>query len=277
MTREKLRDTRLRGAARRREILGVRHCVFIGYEEAISIRRSRCAGTSRARSASLRPDVIFTIDPTFRVADNFYVKPSRSHRAGEVALRAINPMRRRAHVPGAVADEHLEPHKPKALFLQAFARRARSSTSATCLRSRSGAAAHKSQLWPGAAAMIRGLGEGDGQGRGLQGRRVLPHRPPRSRPRPAQGREGACANARRARAAASCRQARCPKALGHVDARRRSARPPAASARADAEGSRERAVRVNDAIAGHARVIALRHHVPHSPRAPAGLRQRDRP
>ena len=121
ITREKLRDTRYAEQRAAAKILGVKNCVFLGYEDGylyptLEVRRDV------ARQIRIhKPDVLFAMDPTVRIAGDFYVNHPDHIAAGEVALRAINPdASTRQMFPELWSDEHLEPHKPKALFLESF-------------------------------------------------------------------------------------------------------------------------------------------------------------
>ncbi len=121
MTREKLRDLRYAEQRAAAKVLGVKHCVFLGYEDGylyptLEVRRDV------ARQIRIhRPDVLITMDPTMRVAADFYVNHPDHIAAGEVALRSINPdASTRQMFPELWREEHLEPHKPKLLFLQSF-------------------------------------------------------------------------------------------------------------------------------------------------------------
>ncbi len=121
MTRPRLQAIREAEQREAAEILGVKHCVFLGYEDGylsptLEVRR----GVARQIRIH-RPDALFTMDPTVRIAGDFYVNHPDHIAAGEVALRSINPdASTRLMFPELWQDEHLEPHKPKALFLQAF-------------------------------------------------------------------------------------------------------------------------------------------------------------
>ena len=170
MTREKLRDTRYAEQRAAAKILGVKHCVFLGYEDGylyptLEVRRDVARQVRIAR-----PDVLFTMDPTFRVADDFYVNHPDHIAAGEVALRTINPdASTRNMFPELWLDEHLEPHKPKALFLQAFGAEGTVIDISDVLPIKIKALlAHRSQLWPGAAQMIRGWAKETGKAAGYK-------------------------------------------------------------------------------------------------------------
>lgn len=121
MTREKLRAIREAEQREAAAILGVAHVVFLGYEDGylsptLEVRRDV------ARQIRIhRPDVLFAQDPTVRVARGVYVNHPDHIAAGEVALRSINPdASTRLMFPELWTKERLEPHKPKALFINAF-------------------------------------------------------------------------------------------------------------------------------------------------------------
>src|SRR6059036_207908 len=120
MTRERLRDTRAAEQSEAAKILGVKHVVFLEFEDGyleptIEVRRAVAREIRRHR-----PDVIFTMDPTTRYGGGYVNHPDHIA-VGEVVLRAINPdASTRQMFPELWRDERLEPHKPKALFLQAF-------------------------------------------------------------------------------------------------------------------------------------------------------------
>ena len=121
MTRDKLKAIREAEQREAAEILGVKHVVFLGYEDGylyptLEVRRDV------ARQIRIhRPDVLFAQDPTVRIARDSYVNHPDHMAAGEVALRSINPdASTRLMFPELWQEEHLEPHKPKALFINAF-------------------------------------------------------------------------------------------------------------------------------------------------------------
>lgn len=221
MTREKLRDTRYAEQRAAAKILGVRHCVFLGYEDGylyptLEVRRDVARQVRIAR-----PDIIFTMDPTFRVSDDFYVNHPDHIAAGEVALRTINPdASTRNMFPELWRDEHLEPHKPQALFLQAFGAEGTVIDISDVLSIKVKALlAHTSQLWPGAAQMIRGWAKETGKAAGYRAgesfRIVRLDRPPEP-PKAAEGvgrkatRTGRAAPGRRGVQRRSARSTRAP-------------------------------------------------------------------
>jgi LmbE family N-acetylglucosaminyl deacetylase len=121
MTRERLRDIRAAEQDEAAKILGVRNVVFLEFEDGyleptIDVRRAV------ARQIRInRPDVIFTMDPTMRYGGGYVNHPDHIA-AAEVVLRSINPdASTRQMLPELWQNERLEPHKPKALFLMAFA------------------------------------------------------------------------------------------------------------------------------------------------------------
>jgi LmbE family N-acetylglucosaminyl deacetylase len=170
MTRERLREIRYAEQRAAAKILGVKHCVFLGYEDGylyptLEVRRDV------ARQVRIhRPDVLFAMDPTFRVADDFYVNHPDHIAAGEVALRSINPdASTRQMFPELWTEEHLEPHKPKALFMGAFGAAGTVIDISEVLEIKMKALlAHTSQLWPGAEEMIRGWAKETGKAAGYK-------------------------------------------------------------------------------------------------------------
>lgn len=170
MTRKKLRDTRYAEQRAAAKILGVRYVVFLGYEDGylyptLEVRRDV------ARQIRIhKPDVLLTMDPTFRIADDFYVNHPDHIAAGEVALRSINPdASTRNMFPELWKDEHLEPHKPKALFLQSFGDESTVIDISEVLEIKIKALlAHRSQLWPGAEQLIRGWAKDIGKRKGYK-------------------------------------------------------------------------------------------------------------
>src|ERR671930_809342 len=120
MTRRRLRDLRLAEQREAARILGVKEVVFLDFEDGyleptIEVRRAV------ARQIRIhRPDAIFTMDPTTRYNGGYVNHPDHIA-AAEVVMRSINPdASTRLMLPELWKKEHLEPHKPKALFLMAF-------------------------------------------------------------------------------------------------------------------------------------------------------------
>ncbi|MDQ2952406.1 MAG: PIG-L family deacetylase [Chloroflexota bacterium] len=156
MTREKLRDTRYAEQRAAAKILGVKTCVFLGHEDGylyatLEVRRDV------ARQIRIhKPDAILTMDPTSRIADTYINHPDHIA-TGEVVLRSINPdASTRNMFPELWFDEHLEPHKPKALFLTSFGEDGVAVDISAVMEIKVKALlAHSSQLWPGAETMIR--------------------------------------------------------------------------------------------------------------------------
>ncbi|HLQ05583.1 MAG TPA: PIG-L deacetylase family protein [Verrucomicrobiae bacterium] len=169
VTREKLRDTRYAEQREAAKILGVKNCVFLGYEDGylyptLEVRRDV------ARQIRIhKPDVLFTMDPTFRIGGNYVNHPDHIA-AGEVTLRSINPdASTRNMFPELWKEEHLEPHKPKALFLLAFGEADMVVDISDVIDTKIKALlAHKSQLFPGAEDMIRGWAKETGKAKGYK-------------------------------------------------------------------------------------------------------------
>jgi len=214
MTRERLRDTRYAEQRAAAKILGVKHCVFLGYEDGylyptLEVRRDV------ARQIRIhKPDVLLTMDPTLRIGDGYVNHPDHIA-ASEVALRSINPdASTRQMFPELWNDEHLEPHKPKALFLQSFGDVSTVIDISDVLEIKIKALlAHSSQLFPGAEEMIRGWAKRTGRRAGYKAGEAFrivrlerpeppktPARarraPPAKRRAPASGRRGAQSRSR---------------------------------------------------------------------------------
>ena len=156
MTREKLRDVRYAEQRAAAKILGVKHCVFLGHEDGYLYPTLEVRKDVARQIRIHKPDVILTMDPTSRVADTYINHPDHIA-AGEVVLRSINPdASTRNMFPELWQDEHLEPHKPKALFLTSFGEGGVAIDISAVMEIKIKALlAHSSQLWPGADQMIR--------------------------------------------------------------------------------------------------------------------------
>jgi LmbE family N-acetylglucosaminyl deacetylase len=230
MTREKLRETRYAEQREAAKILGVKHVVFLGYEDGylyptLEVRRDV------ARQVRIhKPDVIVSMDPRFRVADEGYVNHPDHIAAGEVALRTINPdASTRQMFPELWRDEKLEPHKPKALFLETFGEGGTVVDISDTMKTKIKALlVHASQVGPEAAEFVKDWNKRTGKGAGYKYgesyRVILLDRPPDAAARKPR---------RRSAAAASTARSRGRRAVP------RSARPRARAARA-AKGSRAR-------------------------------------
>lgn len=171
MTRKRLREIRYAEQRAAAKILGVKSCVFLGYEDGhlyptLEVRRDV------ARQVRLhRPDVLIAMDPTMRIAEDFYVNHPDHIAAGEVALRSINPdASTRQMFPELWTKEHLEPHKPKALMLETFGRGGGVVIDISDVLEIKVKAllAHKSQIWPGADTMIRDFAKRTGKAAGYK-------------------------------------------------------------------------------------------------------------
>lgn len=169
MTREKLRDIRYAEQRKAAKVLGVKHVVFLGYEDGylyptLEVRRDV------ARQVRIhKPDVIIAMDPEFRVAGEYVNHPDHIA-AGEVALRTINPdASTRQMFPELWRDEKLEPHKPKALFLETFGDGGTvvdiSDTMETKIKA---LLLHRSQLGPEAEGFVRDWNKRTGKSAGYK-------------------------------------------------------------------------------------------------------------
>src|SRR3954468_21389324 len=196
MTREKLRDTRYAEQRAAAKILGVKNCVFLGHEDGYLYPTLEVRKDVARQIRIHRPDAIFTMDPTMRIADTYINHPDHIA-AAEVVLRSINPdASTRNMFPELWADEKLEPQKPKALFLMSFDEKGTFVDISPVLETKVKALlAHSSQLWPGAEAMVRGWAKETGKTAGYKAAEAFrivrledPEPPSETKTRPARAR-----------------------------------------------------------------------------------------
>lgn len=228
MTREKLRDIRYAEQRKAAKILGVKHVVFLGYEDGylyptLEVRRDV------ARQVRIhKPDVILAMDPTYRVGEGYVNHPDHIA-AGEVALRTINPdASTRQMFPELWNDEKLEPHKPKALFLAAFGEVGTvvdiSQTMDTKIKA---LLVHSSQLGPEAESWVRDWNKRTGKSGGYkfgESFRVIlldePAAAEEPEPKPRRARRASAASKGGARARRSAPRTSRPRAAGGRAAKR---------------------------------------------------------
>ena len=227
MTRKKLRDTRYAEQREAAKILGVKHVVFLGYEDGylyptLDVRRDV------ARQVRIhRPDVILAMDPEFRLSDEYVNHPDHIA-AGEVALRTINPdASTRQMFPELWTKEKLEPHKPKALFLATFDEGGTVVDISDTMNTKINALlVHRSQLGPEAEEFARDwnrrAGKAAGYKFGESFRIILLEREPAARAKPrVRARSAGAASRDGARARRSARRTSPPRA-GAARAAKRS-------------------------------------------------------
>jgi len=210
MTREKLRDMRYAEQREAAKVLGVKHVVFLGYEDGYLYPTLEVRKDVARQVRIHKPDVILAMDPRFRVADEGYINHPDHIAAGEVALRTINPdASTRQMFPELWRDEKLEPHKPKALFLETFGDGGTvvdiSDTMAIKIKA---LLLHRSQLGPEAEGFVRDWNKRTGKSAGYKFGEsfqvIMIDRPPaaetkpRRRARPAGAASRGGARARRA-------------------------------------------------------------------------------
>jgi LmbE family N-acetylglucosaminyl deacetylase len=210
MTREKLRETRYAEQREAAKILGVKHVVFLGYEDGYLYPTLEVRKDVARQVRIHKPDVILAMDPSFRVSDEYINHPDHIA-AGEVALRTINPdASTRQMFPELWKDEKLEPHKPTALFLETFGEGDGGTVidiSDTMKTKIKALLVHRSQLGPDAEEFVRDwnkrTGKSAGYAFGESFRVILLERPsaaaakPRRRARPAASASKGVAQARR--------------------------------------------------------------------------------
>jgi LmbE family N-acetylglucosaminyl deacetylase len=169
ITREQLRDTRYAEQRAAAKILGVKNTVFLGYEDGYLYPTLEVRKDVARQIRIHKPDVILCFDPTMRIADTYVNHPDHIA-ASEVVLRSINPdASTRQMFPELWNDEHLEPHKPKALFLTTFDDKGTAIDIGDVLETKVKALmTHTSQLWPGADEMVRGWAKEAGKRHGYK-------------------------------------------------------------------------------------------------------------
>jgi LmbE family N-acetylglucosaminyl deacetylase len=170
MTRDKLRDMRYAEQREAAKVLGVKHVVFLGYEDGYLYPTLEVRKDVARQVRIHKPDVILAMDPRFRVADEGYINHPDHIAAGEVALRTINPdASTRQMFPELWRDEKLEPHKPKALFLETFGDGGTvvdiSDTMATKIKA---LLLHRSQLGPEAEGFVSDWNKRTGKSAGYK-------------------------------------------------------------------------------------------------------------
>src|SRR5437773_3120589 len=112
MTRERLRETRYAEQRAAAKILGVKNCVFLGYEDGYLYPTLEVRKDVARQIRIHKPDVILCLDPTMRIADAYVNHPDHIA-ASEVVLRSINPdAATRQRLPELWTDEHHGPHQP---------------------------------------------------------------------------------------------------------------------------------------------------------------------
>ena len=226
MTREKLRDVRYAEQRKAAKVLGVKHVVFLGYEDGYLYATLEVRKDVARQVRIHRPDVIIAMDPTVRLSDEYVNHPDHIA-AGEVALRTINPdASTRQMFPELWRDEKLEPHKPKALFLETFGDEGTvvdiSDTMETKIKA---LLLHRSQLGPEAEGWVRAWNKRTGKSAGYRYgesfRILLLDRPPAAETKPRRrARPGGAASRDGARAPRSARRTTRPRARGARAAKR---------------------------------------------------------
>ncbi|OLC57141.1 MAG: hypothetical protein AUH85_04080 [Chloroflexi bacterium 13_1_40CM_4_68_4] len=120
MTRKRLAAIRKAEQDKAAKILGVKRVVYLGFEDGYLYPTPEVRRDVARVVRKYRPDVVFSMDPTFRVGGGYVNHPDHIA-AAEVVLRTINPdASTRQMFPELWRRERLEPHKPKALILAAF-------------------------------------------------------------------------------------------------------------------------------------------------------------
>jgi LmbE family N-acetylglucosaminyl deacetylase len=117
MTREQLVPIRQEEQRRACDVLGIRHVVFLDYEDGmleptIGLRRDLTRVIRR-----YRPDAVLCGDPTVRFYGNRYVNHPDHRVAADVALDAVFPSAGTRFIFPELLEEGLAPHKVKRVFV----------------------------------------------------------------------------------------------------------------------------------------------------------------
>jgi LmbE family N-acetylglucosaminyl deacetylase len=117
MTREKLAPIRQAEQRRACQVLGVKDCLFLGYEDgaleaSLALRRDLTRLVRRHR-----PDAVVCGDPTVRFYGNRYMNHPDHRVAADVALDAVFPSAETRFIFPELLDEGLAPHKVTRVFL----------------------------------------------------------------------------------------------------------------------------------------------------------------
>ena len=117
MTREKLAPIRQEEQRRACRMLGIKECLFLGYEDgalqpSIALRRDLTRVIRRHR-----PDAVVCGDPTVRFYGNRYMKHPDHLVASDVALDAVFPSSETRFIFPELLEEGLAPHKVTRVFL----------------------------------------------------------------------------------------------------------------------------------------------------------------
>jgi LmbE family N-acetylglucosaminyl deacetylase len=170
MSRKRLAALRKAEQDAAAKILGVKRVIYLGYEDGylyptVEVRRDVTRAVRK-----YRPDVIITMDPTFRYGFGYVNHPDHIA-AAEVALRTVNPdASTRQMFPELWVKERLEPHKPKAIMLATFTESAdtRVDISATMELKLKALRAHASQFGGDFESFVRDFGRRIGKRAGYR-------------------------------------------------------------------------------------------------------------
>jgi LmbE family N-acetylglucosaminyl deacetylase len=217
MTRKKLRDIRYGEQRKAAKVLGVKHVVFLGYEDGYLYPTLEVRKDVARQVRIYKPDVIIAMDPTVRLSDEYVNHPDHIA-AGEVALRTINPdASTRQMFPELWRDEKLEPHKPKALFLETFGDKGTVVDITDTMETKIKALLlHRSQLGPDAEGWVRDWNKRTGKPAGYRYgesfKIILLDRPPAAARKPRRARSAVAASRDGAPAPRSGRRTSRPRA-----------------------------------------------------------------
>jgi LmbE family N-acetylglucosaminyl deacetylase len=121
MTPERLSEIRKKEQEDAARVLGVREVHFLDYVDGELIPDIRLKEQVVKSIRRFRPDIVFTMDPSFFYYKNYGMVNHSDHRAiGEATLDACYPLARDLMSFPEHAKEGLNPHKVKELLLHSF-------------------------------------------------------------------------------------------------------------------------------------------------------------
>jgi LmbE family N-acetylglucosaminyl deacetylase len=121
MTPERLSEIRRKEQEEAAKVLGVREVRFLDYVDGELIPDIRLKERIVKSIRRYKPDIVFTMDPSFFYYKSYGMVNHSDHRAiGEVTLDACYPLARDLMSFPEHAKEGLNPHKVKELLLHSF-------------------------------------------------------------------------------------------------------------------------------------------------------------
>jgi LmbE family N-acetylglucosaminyl deacetylase len=169
MTPQRLTEVRQAEQEAAAAILGVKNCVFMGYEDGylqhtLALRRDI---TRLVRQ--YRPDVVITFDPTTRFIGENYPNHPDHRAAGDATVDAVFPSARDRLTFPELLTEGLEPHKTKQLWMGNSAEpNVWVDISEVMDEKRAALLAHASQIGEDMVPFVEQMGRWEAQGHGME-------------------------------------------------------------------------------------------------------------